>query len=209
MAWGPEDWELWTPEEAPRPAGVPEPVRLIQRTLLRIPGRRRKTAGDIGCGLGTMLPFLSAHFARVVAVEPRTTTLAEAREASDGLSIEFRQRRLDDLNSLRGRLHVAVAVDSIGGHAQGIDIVLAQIHDCLVEGGVVLATLPGVRRGGPPYAMSLVDTGERATGELHEVELQYRLRQAGFQGLRIRRFAGDDDEAHDTLLFMAARRANN
>jgi hypothetical protein len=41
-----------------------------------------------------------------------------------------------------------------------------------------------------------------------EMELQYRLRKAGFQGIRIRRIEGDGEEP-PSLLSLAVRRANN
>ncbi len=51
---------------------------------------------------------------------------------------------------------------------------------------------------------------ENTTGPrtFHEVELQYRLRRAGFQGLRLRRFRREPGMA-ETILSMAVRRACN
>jgi hypothetical protein len=103
-----------------------------------------------------------------------------------------------------------VAVDSIlGPRDADIDRVFDQIHRSLVEGGVFLSTFPAVSRRSGPYKMR-INEGEDVTAphRFHEIELQYRLRRAGYRGVRIRRFRADEERA-ETLLCTATRRANN
>ena len=139
------------------------------------------------CGVGAQLPFLAAHFGRVVT---------------------FRRRDLRDLTPFRGSFDVALAIDSIlGSLPQDVDRILRQIHNSLVEGGVLLSTFPAVHPIGPPFRMRL---GAEAAGieRFHEIELQYRMQRVGFQGIRVRRFEARDDRPA-TLFCIAARRANN
>jgi len=92
---------------------------------------------------------------------------------------------------------MAVAVDSIvAPSVPELDLILGRVSAALVEGGIFLATFPA--------AVS----GEARAASLHEVELQYRLRRAGFQGLRLRRF-GREPGLAETILSMAVRRACN
>jgi SAM-dependent methyltransferase len=126
------------------------------------------------------------------------------------MGVEFRRRDLRDLKPFRSVLDVAVAVDSIlGPRDTDIDRVFDQIHRSLVEGGVFISTFPAVSRRSGPYKMR-INEGEdvKAPHRFHEIELQYRLRRAGYRGVRIRRFHGDDERA-ETLLCTATRRANN
>jgi len=212
MPWGPEDWDAWTLYRRTESERPPLQDEILRDMLAKLPGRRRMTVADLGCGRGSLLPFLASHFRRVVAVDYAPATLAAARGTAAGLGVEFRRRDLRDLTPFRNRLHVAVAVDSIVGPRRAdVDRVLEQVHQSLVEGGLLLATFPAAPRSGPPRPVALEGLGEDGDGEgplrFTEAELQYRLRRAGFRGLRIRRFPGGP--APDGLLCLAVRRANN
>jgi hypothetical protein len=69
-----------------------------------------------------------------------------------------------------------------------------------------VVTTPASSPGRRPYPFALGRSG--AVTALHELELQYELCRAGFQGLRLRRLVGTDG-GRETLLGMAlARRAD-
>src|SRR5262249_59331781 len=63
---------------SPLRGGVPVP---LARALARIPGAQRKTAGDLGCGLGRLLPVLAARLRPVRGVRLSPALLARARTA--------------------------------------------------------------------------------------------------------------------------------
>ena len=210
MPWGPEDWDALLLRNEEPMHHSPVLLEAVEEVLLRIPNRRRKTVADLGCGMGSGLPFLAANFDKVIAVDYAPASLAAARKQLSGETIEFRRRDLRDLKPFRGALDVAVAVDSIlGPRNSDIDRIFEQVHRSLVEGGVFLATFPAVSRNTGPYPMQLGDSDDvLAPHQFHEIELQYRLRRVGFQGVRMRRF-DPDDERPESLLCMAVRRANN
>ena len=90
-----------------------------------------------------------------------------------------------------------------------VDRIFEQIRLSLVEGGLFLSSFPAVSRLAGPYEMPLGEGEDvAAPHRFHEIELQYRLRRAGFQGVRIRRFA-ECEERPESLLALAVRRANN
>jgi SAM-dependent methyltransferase len=185
-------------------------METLQSALVKIPNRARKTVADLGCGSGRLLPFLASRFDTVVAVDYAPATLASARDACVDSNVVFRRRDLRDLTPFRNTFHVAVALDSVvGPRTADVDRMLRQICRSLVEGGVLLATFPAAPRVGRPVPMKL-RTDEAADGplEFQEVEIQYRLRQAGFQGVRIRRFEGEEGRPA-SLLCLAVRRAMN
>ena len=127
-----------------------------------------------------ILRWLPDCASRVVSLDP----------TSGGCDPSFSTQRWD----------VVVAADSIGvPSVQQLDAILERISAALVEGGVFLATFPATVSGEPETS------GPRT---FHEVELQYRLRRAGFQGLRLRRFRREPRVA-ETILSMAVRRALN
>jgi SAM-dependent methyltransferase len=103
-------------------------------------------AADLGCGVGPLLPFLAQHFRRVVAVDFAEGMLSRAREASSGLkTVEFLRRELTDLSDLRGRLDVAVAVNSLVlPDVARLDRALTSIHAALKPGGHFLGIVPAI-----------------------------------------------------------------
>jgi SAM-dependent methyltransferase len=186
----------------------------VREALGGIPGRETKTVGDLGCGAGRLLPFLAGAFAQVIAVDFAPATLARARRACGGLPILFRRRDLRDLTPLRHRLDVAVLVDAVSGpRASDIDRVLHEVAGTLVHAGVLVGTFRArPRQGKRPVAMplgdSLSETGLDGLPAFHETELQYRLRSAGFRGLRLRRLRGIAG-APDALAVVARLHPSN
>ncbi len=146
-----------------------------------------------------ILRWLPARSRRTVAeltLAPRTPCPLLAAHASRVVPLDPRSGLLDPSVSPR-RCDVVVAVDSIVARSvPQLDMILERISAALVEGGIFLATFPAAVSGaaGAPF--------------LHEVELQYRLRRAGFQGLRLRRFRRESGTP-ETILSMAVRRACN
>lgn len=157
-----------------------------------------------------MLPFLAGHFQRVVALDFAPASLAWARHGCRGLGVEFRRRDLRDLTPFRARFDVALALESLLGPRTGdVDRMLVQVFLSLTEGGLLVASFPAVELRQRDCPLALVHSEPAAWGEgFHEVGLQYRLRRAGFRGLRLQRFKGEEDEP-DAILCVAARRANN
>jgi SAM-dependent methyltransferase len=178
--------------------------------LLRIPDRAQKTIAVLGCGTGTQLPFVADHFGRVIAVDPVRARLDRARRHAEGLGIEFCRHDLTCLRPLYGELDLVLALETPGETAKpDVDVALREIFRCLVEGGLMLATFPAVPRRSRPYHLPLGPVSLRSRRRrIHEVELQYRVRRQGFQGLRIRRVRRAEG-AGEALLCMAVRRANN
>jgi SAM-dependent methyltransferase len=210
MRWGPEEWDIFTVERAGREAEPRPAEESLLDLLRRVPGRRLMTVADLGCGSGRLLPFLGRHFGRVIAVDYAPRSLAFARRVSAGQDVTFRRRDLRDLAPFRNSLDVAVAVRSIvGPRPEDVDRILGEIRRSLVEGGLLAAIVPASRRGIAKVPLRLA--GDSAGPEIlgfHEVELQYRLRRAGFRGVRIRRFE-DAGDGRGSLLCTAARRADN
>jgi hypothetical protein len=182
VPWRPEDWNEWPVERRVAEYCEANHVRAVRDILRSLPDCEHKCVAELTRGPGAQLHFLADCFDRVIAVD--------LREQAIGRS------------ALPSSLDVIVAVDTVG--AKGADDLLVLVHDALVEGGVFLATLVARARGPRPFPMR---GGESRSG-FHEVELQYRLRRAGFQGLRMRRFRREIHEP-DTILCMAVRRALN
>lgn len=179
MSRRPEDDEAWLYGAAASPGSLGSPTRLLQEILERIPEPGRKTLLDMG---GMLPPIVAARFGRVVAAD------------------EPGPERVD----------VVTAVDSIRGPQRAdVDRAFAGIHGRLVEGGLLVATLPALSRRTGPYVLRILpppESGSRLA--FHEFELQYRLGRAGFQAARIWRVRRYGDPA-ERLLCRAVRRAWN
>src|SRR5919205_4570478 len=93
---------------------LPEVRSPLLDALAKLAGTDTKTAADLGCGIGPLLPALAGRFGRVIAVDFAEGMLARARERCGGLAnVEFHRRALTDLAPFAGQVDVAVAVNSL------------------------------------------------------------------------------------------------
>jgi hypothetical protein len=185
--WGPDDWDSLTPIHNELSVTRPAQAEALEQALLRIPDPERKVVASIGFANRMMVPLLKRRFARV-----RTVDQSPA--------------------AFRNRFHVAVALASLPSASRGVDRFLHEVYGSLVEGGLFLGTVPAADRSGEPIRLTLSgESPEEDRPAYHEIELQYRLRRAGFQGIRIRRVEGiyDDPDNRPFLVCVAARRAFN
>jgi hypothetical protein len=180
MPWDSEDWRPFEPTGAARESHRPPHVEALQELLLRLPDHAHRLAAHLERPAPGLAPFLDEHFRRVVrfGVPPR------------------------GLTQFQGSFDLVVAVDALGGASPEA---LARVHAALAEGGLLVGTAVATASGDDPLELRLA---RGLPARVHEVELQYYLARAGFQGLRIRRIAADLCFA-ERILFMAVRRALN
>ena len=136
-----------------------EAVRSPLHTVLnQVLEPAKKTAADLGCGLGPLLPFLAKRFGKVIGIDFAEGMLARARERCAGIeNVEFQKRSLTDLESLAGSLDVATAVNSIVmPDVAEQEKVLVQIRRSLRPEGVFMGILPAMDAV-HYYTMLLVD----------------------------------------------------
>lgn len=121
-------------------------VRNPLRQAISALADKTKTAADLGCGIGPLLPFLAEQFGRVLAVDFAEGMLTRARKQCRGLAnIDFHKRELTDLSAFAGQVDVAVAVNSLVlPDTAALDTALAAIHASLREGGHFLGIVPAM-----------------------------------------------------------------
>jgi hypothetical protein len=180
----PYDWDAFHAAASPR--GVPLD-EVVLGLLGRLPERRAMTLADVGDNRLDLLPLLLSGFGRVVSIiDPEVLWPAESA------------------------WNVVLALEPMSGaDLAALDRRLSRFHDGLAEGGLLLAAFHASPRGGARRAMGLRRPMEdpATNGGLLELEAQYRLRRAGFRGIRLRRF--ESPEEASVLLALAVRRADN
>ncbi len=120
-------------------------VNPLFETILSLPNRRKQTAADLGCGTGPLLPFLSSHFKRVVAIDFSPRMIETAKRRADAENISFHRASLTDLSEFYDRFDVAVAVNSIlFPSSRSIDMILSEIHQTLTRNGTLMAIFPSM-----------------------------------------------------------------
>ena len=153
---------------------------------------------------------LVTGFARVILVVDPATARARDESASADGRIEWHARALDDLDPLRGRIDVLLADGTLARDDPArLDEALGHALGCRTEGGLLAATVPAVPRADAAREVRLRVGATASDPALHEVELQYRMRRAGFRGVRILRLEATAGADPDRLLCLAVRRANN
>jgi SAM-dependent methyltransferase len=135
----------------------------LPAALEALAGSGARTAADLGCGIGPLLPALARLFARVLAIDFAPGMLQRARQGTAGFTnVEFLQRDLTDLGGLAGQADVAVAVNSLVMPDIGeLERALQQAHRILRRGGTLLGIVPAM--DAVHYqTMLLVDRARRA-----------------------------------------------
>jgi len=141
------DWDrvaadYFTEVVSPFAAGVPP---ALVRALDAVRDAKRKTAGDLGCGIGTLLPTLAARFRRVVGVDFSPAMLARARAACRARHVTLRRADLADLRTLAGTLDVAVSVNAVlTPDLERLDCIFTELFCVLRPGGVLIGVLPAM-----------------------------------------------------------------
>jgi SAM-dependent methyltransferase len=127
---------------SPLSAGVP---RTLLRALDAIADPERKTAGDLGCGIGTLLPTLARRFRRVLAIDFSPAMLGRARAACRLRHVSLHRADLADLRAFAARLDVAVTVNAVlTPDAERLDRIFDALRRVLRPGGVLLGIFPAM-----------------------------------------------------------------
>jgi 2-polyprenyl-6-hydroxyphenyl methylase / 3-demethylubiquinone-9 3-methyltransferase len=107
-----------------------------------------KTVVDIGCGGGLFAEELARLGARVIGVDPSTSSLATARShaAAGGLSIDYRAGAGEKLPLQDASVDIACCVDVLE-HVNDVDAVIGETARVLRAGGIfVFDTINRTRR---------------------------------------------------------------
>lgn len=141
------DWDqiasdYFTEIVSPFQEGVP---RRLLRVLDAVAVRERKTAGDLGCGIGTLLPTLAARFRRVLGIDFSPAMLARARAACPARHVTLHRADLADLRQFRGGLDVAVTVNAVlTPDPDRLDQIFANLRAVLRPGGELVGIFPAM-----------------------------------------------------------------
>ena len=141
------DWDrvagdYFTEVVSPLRSGVPRP---LLRALDAVQAARRGTVGDLGCGIGTLLPTLAARFRRVLGLDFSPAMLARARAACPARHVTVHRADLADLRRFRGRLDVAVTVNAVlTPDGERLDRIFAGLASTLRPGGLLLGVFPAM-----------------------------------------------------------------
>ncbi len=142
------DWDRIAPEyfkhiESPFSKGVKNPIYSLVKKAGEL---ERKSVLEIGCGTGTLVPFLSKHFKSVVATDISKKMVEIAEENNKGReNVEFKVMDMLDITRLRQKFDVIVAVNSIlMPNIPKINKILKKVHRLLKKGGVFVAIMPSM-----------------------------------------------------------------
>jgi SAM-dependent methyltransferase len=126
----------------------PDVVNPLWEELASIPAAERKTAADLGCGTGTLLPYLAERFQSVIALDFAPDMLRRARSRLEIAALDrvtFLERAMHELDDLAGAIDVAVAVNSlVMPDVRLIDRTLCSIRKSLRPDGLFMGVVPSI-----------------------------------------------------------------
>ena len=127
---------------SPFHGGVPAP---LVRALDRLGRSGRRTAGDLGCGIGTLLPALASRFPRVRGFDFSPAMLARARTACRDRHVTLHRADLADLGRFARTLDVAVTVNAVlTPDPERLDRIFTGLARVLRPCGVLLGVFPAM-----------------------------------------------------------------
>ena len=113
--------------------------------LAALPRERREAVTDIGCGVGSLLPFLADNFDHVTALDFSREMLRQARARVDATNVSFRRADMRDLSRFHERFDVAVAVNSVlAPSPRRVNRILSEIRRTLKPGGLFFGIFPAM-----------------------------------------------------------------
>ena len=134
--------ELFLDPYAP---GVTNP---LWEALAKLPGTARMIVADLGCGTGSLLPYLAERFESVIALDFAPGMLGAPENGCAAATrgrVTFLERAMHELEDLAGKLDVAVAVNSVVmPDVRLIDRTLRAIRTSLKPGGHFLGVVPSM-----------------------------------------------------------------
>ena len=134
--------------------------------------RGEKTAADLGCGVGPLLPFLAEQFGSVAALDFSPGMLRRARRRTPSRNVRFHRADLRDLSRFRRSFDVAVAVNSIlAPSARQVNRILRQVRSVLRPGGAFFGVFPAM--DSVLYHAMLVTERESAEHRSERVALRH------------------------------------
>jgi len=130
----------------------------VRRALEKVANAKELTIGDLGCGVGSFLPWLAARFKRVVAVDFAEGMLKEAQVRCKFLkNVTYHHLPFAELPRLAKKLDVAVTMNSlVSADVMVLDQGLAGMRQTLKPGGTLYGIVPSLE-GLHYHVMLLID----------------------------------------------------
>ncbi|MDB5352665.1 MAG: methyltransferase family protein [Planctomycetota bacterium] len=125
----------------------PGVVNPIPEAIRAIPGTKTKSAIDLGCGTGPLLPLLVEQFGEVHALDFASAMIrcSKDRLGADADRVTWHNRTMDDLGDLVAQFDVAVAINSlVMPDVRDVDRTLNAVRAALKPGGVFFGVVPSI-----------------------------------------------------------------
>ena len=224
--------EWWDPNGKFKPLHKLGPARIgyLRDEIMRHFGRTgadRPLSGlrvmDIGCGGGLVAEPLTRLGATVTGIDPGTETIAaaSAHAAEEGLAIDYRACRIEDVASSRETFDVVTCLEVVE-HVPDVSAFLSTAAQTVRPGGLLIAST--ITRSLRSYALAIVAAEyvlgwlPRGTHDWNRFvtpdEMAIYLKRAGldaprFTGLALNPLRDEWRQSSDTAVnyFAAARRS--
>lgn len=126
---------------SPLQKGVKNPLFKFIENLDK---KKFRVAADLGTGIGTLLPFLSENFEKVLAIDFSEKMIEKAKQV-EKKNVEFHIQDLRNLEGFKEKFDVAVSVNSIiYPSVRAADKILSEIWKSIKPGGLFVGILPSM-----------------------------------------------------------------
>ncbi|MDD5054074.1 MAG: class I SAM-dependent methyltransferase [Candidatus Nanoarchaeia archaeon] len=116
----------------------------IFKRLKSIKNSKNKSVLEIGCGTGTLIPFLSKNFKKVVAIDISKQMIEKSKKESEGLkNVELKAMDALNIGRLKQEFDAIVCVNSlIMPNIVKINAILKKINKSLKKNGWLIGIFP-------------------------------------------------------------------
>ena len=120
-------------------------INPLYDAIRAIPNKRELTVADLGCGAGSLLPFLSKNFKNVVAIDFSSRMIERAKRRAGAKNVSFHLCSLTELAPFYGQFDIAVSVNSVlFPSSQVVNGILSHIQKTLKPEGTFAAIFPSM-----------------------------------------------------------------
>lgn len=140
----PEDWDTVSKDYFSE-IESPFAIDVINPLYEHIKTAKGKSAIDLGCGLGQLIPHIKEKYENITCIDFSQEMLKKAEKKHSDKKIEFHKADMKDLSQFYNKFDTAFAINSIlEPSVNSIQTILSEIYKVIRQKGTFISIFPSI-----------------------------------------------------------------